>query len=55
MQRVFQNHPAAEIACDLNREPNAVYVNACCVMKLVRTFCKDFDKDMSHAFESDLP
>ena len=54
VQRVFQNHPAAEIARDLNLEPNAVYVNACRVMKLVRTFCEDFDEDMSHAFESDL-
>jgi len=54
VQRVFQNHPAAEIARDLNLEPNAVYVNACRVMKLVRTFCEDFDEDMSHAFESGL-
>ncbi len=54
VQRVFHNHPAAEIARDLNLEPNAVYVNACRVMKLVRTFCEDFDEDMSHAFESDL-
>ncbi len=53
-QRVFQNHPAADIGRDLNLKPNAVYVNACRVMKLVRTFCEDFDEDMSHAFESDL-
>jgi RNA polymerase sigma factor (sigma-70 family) len=42
VQRVFQNHPAAEIARDLNLEPNAVYVNACRVMKLVRTFLRRF-------------
>ncbi len=53
-QRVFHNHPAAEIARELNLEPNAVYVNTCRVMKLVRTVCEDFDEDMSHAFESDL-
>src|SRR5271157_3071827 len=54
VQRVFQNHPAAEIARDLNMEPNSVYVNACRVMKLVRTVCEEFEEDMSHAFESDL-
>jgi len=53
-QRTFQNHPAVEIARDLNLEPNAVYVNACRVMKLVRTICEEFDEDMSHAFESGL-
>ena len=54
VQRVLHNHPAAEIGRDLNLEPNAVYVNACRVMKLVRACCEDFDEDMSHAFESDL-
>lgn len=54
VQRVFQNHPAADIARDLNLEPNAVYVNACRVMKHVRTVCEEFEEDMSHAFESDL-
>jgi RNA polymerase sigma-70 factor (ECF subfamily) len=54
VRRVFHNHPAAEIGRDLSLEPNAVYVNACRVMKLVRTVCEEFDEDMSHAFESDL-
>ena len=54
VQRVFQNHPAAEIGRDLNVEPNVVYVNACRVMKLVRTACEDLKKDVSHAFETDL-
>jgi hypothetical protein len=54
MRRVFHDHPAADIASDLNMEPNAVYVNACRVMKLVRKYCLDFDEDMSHAFESDV-
>jgi len=53
-QRVYHNKPAAEIARDLNLESNAVYVNACRVMKLVRSVCEEFDEDMSHAFESDL-
>jgi RNA polymerase sigma factor (sigma-70 family) len=54
VQRVFHDHPAAQIARDLNLEPNAVYVNACRVMKQVRTVCEEFEEDMSHAFESDL-
>jgi RNA polymerase sigma factor (sigma-70 family) len=54
VQRVFNNHPAAQIARDLDIAPNAVYVNACRVMKLVRQYCLDFDEDMSHAFESDV-
>ena len=53
-QRLFRDRPAAEIARDLDIEPNAVYVNACRVMKLVRAICEEFDEDMSHAFESDL-
>jgi RNA polymerase sigma factor (sigma-70 family) len=53
-QRTFQNHPASEIARDLNLAPNAVYVNAYRVMKLVRTICEEFDEDMTHGFESDL-
>jgi len=53
-QRVYQNKPAAKIGRDLNLEPNAVYVNVCRVMKLVRTVCEEFDEDMSHDFKSDL-
>ena len=46
--------PAAEIAADLKIEPNAVYVNACRVMKLVRDVCEEFDEDISHAFARDV-
>ena len=52
--RLLKDRSAAEIACDLKIERNAVYVNACRVLKLVRTVCDDFDEDMSHAFESDV-
>jgi RNA polymerase sigma-70 factor (ECF subfamily) len=52
--RLLKDRPAAEIARDLKIEPNAVYVNACRVLKLVRSICDDFDEDMSYAFESDL-
>ncbi len=54
VQRVFQNHPAAEVARDLDLAANAVYVNSCRVMKLVRTVCEEFEEDVSHAFETDL-
>ena len=53
-QRLLRDRPAAEIARELGIEPNAVYVNACRVMKLVRSICEEFDEDMSHDFESDL-
>jgi RNA polymerase sigma factor (sigma-70 family) len=52
--RLLKDRPAAEIARDLKIEPNAVYVNACRVLKLVRSVCDEFDEDMSHAFESDM-
>ena len=52
--RSSRNRPAAEIARDLELTPNAVYVNACRVMKLVRKVCEEFEEDVSHAFESDL-
>ena len=54
VQRVFNDHPAAQIGHDLGIGAHAVYVNACRVMKLVRKYCLDFDEDMSHAFESDV-
>lgn len=54
VQRVFHNVPAAQVATDLGLEPNAVYVNSCRVMKLVRKVCNDFEEDVSHAFEPDL-
>jgi RNA polymerase sigma-70 factor, ECF subfamily len=54
-QRLLENRPAAAIAAELNIEPNAVYVSACRVMKKVREVCEEFDEDMSHAFESDVP
>jgi hypothetical protein len=53
-QRLLKNRPAADIAADLKIEPNAVYVNACRVMKLVREVCEEFDEDISDAFESDV-
>jgi RNA polymerase sigma factor (sigma-70 family) len=54
-QRVLNNRPASEIAGDLKIEPNAVYVYASRVMKLVAEFCEEFDEDISGAFESDVP
>jgi RNA polymerase sigma-70 factor (ECF subfamily) len=54
-QRLLKNRPAAEIAADLKIEPNAVYVYASRVMKLVGDVCEEFDEDISHAFESDVP
>jgi RNA polymerase sigma-70 factor (ECF subfamily) len=53
-QRVLKDRPGAEIASELGIPTNSVFVNSCRVMKLVRTFCEDFDEDMSHAFESEL-
>ncbi len=54
VQRILHNRPAAETARDLNLAANAVYVNSCRVMKLVRLICEEFEEDMSHAFDSDL-
>jgi RNA polymerase sigma-70 factor (ECF subfamily) len=54
-QRLLLNRPAAEIGDDLNIAPNAVYVNACRVMKKVRDVCDEFDEDLSHAFASNVP
>ena len=51
-QRLLRNRPASAIAADLKLEPNAVYVNACRVLKQVRAVCDEFDEDISHAFES---
>ena len=44
-QRLLRDRPAAEIAKELGIEPNLVYVNACRVMKLVRSVCEEFDED----------
>jgi RNA polymerase sigma-70 factor (ECF subfamily) len=54
-QRLLRDRPAAEIAAELKITPNAVYVNASRVLKLVRDVCEDFDEDISHAFESHVP
>ncbi len=57
-QRLLRDRPASEIAARLGIEPDAVdavYVNACRVMKKVRALCEEFDEDLSHAFESDVP
>jgi RNA polymerase sigma-70 factor (ECF subfamily) len=53
--RLLRNRPAATIGAELNLEPNAVYVYAHRVMKQVRDVCREFDEDISHAFESDVP
>ncbi len=54
-QRILRNRPAAKIAAELKLEPNTVYVNASRVLKQVRAICREFDEDISHAFEPDLP
>jgi RNA polymerase sigma-70 factor (ECF subfamily) len=54
-QRLLRDRPAADIARELGIEPNAVYVNACRVLKQVRALCDEFDEDISHAFEPDVP
>jgi RNA polymerase sigma-70 factor (ECF subfamily) len=53
-QRLLRDRPAAEIAAKLKIEPNAVYVNACRVMKQVREVCDEFDEDLSYDFQSDV-
>jgi RNA polymerase sigma-70 factor (ECF subfamily) len=53
-QRLLRNRPAAQIAEELKIQANAVYVNACRVMKQVREVCEEFDEDISYAFESDV-
>jgi RNA polymerase sigma-70 factor (ECF subfamily) len=53
-QRLLRNRTGGEIARDLGVTPNDVYVNACRVMKRVRSLCDAFDEDMSHGFESDI-
>ena len=54
-QRILRDRPAVKIAAELKIEPNAVYVNASRVLKQVRAICREFDEDISHAFEPDLP
>jgi len=51
-QRLLRDRPGAEIARDLNLEPNLVFVNACRVLKQVRTICQEFDEDLSDDFDS---
>jgi hypothetical protein len=53
-QRLLRGRPAAEIAAELQIEPNAVYVSACRVMKWVREICEEFDEDISHAPAPDV-
>jgi RNA polymerase sigma-70 factor (ECF subfamily) len=53
-QRVLKDRPGAEIARELGIQPNAVYVNSCRVLKIVRRFCDDFDADVSQAFEVEV-
>jgi RNA polymerase sigma-70 factor (ECF subfamily) len=54
-QRLLRNRPAAAIAAELEMEPNSVYVSASRVLKQVRAVCAEFDEDISHAFEPDVP
>ena len=54
VERILQDRPAAEVARDLELTPNAVYVNAHRVMKLVRKVCEQIEEDVSHALESDV-
>jgi RNA polymerase sigma factor (sigma-70 family) len=53
-QRLLRNRSGSEIARDLGISPNEVYVNACRVMKRVRSFCDGFDEDISHGFDSEV-
>jgi RNA polymerase sigma-70 factor, ECF subfamily len=53
-QRLLRNRPGAEIAGELKIDPNAVFVNACRVLKQVRAVCNEFDEDIGHAFEGDV-
>jgi RNA polymerase sigma-70 factor (ECF subfamily) len=55
VERLLKNRPSAAIADELNIKPGDVYVRACRVMKKVRQVCKEFDEDISHAFELDAP
>jgi RNA polymerase sigma-70 factor (ECF subfamily) len=54
-QRLLRDRPAAAIAAELRIEPNAVYVHASRVLKKIREVCAEFDEDISHAFEPDVP
>jgi RNA polymerase sigma-70 factor (ECF subfamily) len=54
-RRLLRDRPAAEIARELGIEPNAVFVSAHRVMKQVRAVCDEFDEDISHAFQPDVP
>jgi RNA polymerase sigma-70 factor (ECF subfamily) len=51
---VYHELPAAEIRRRLGIKPGAVYVNVHRVMKYLREYCREFEEDVSHAFESDL-
>ena len=53
-QRLLRDRPGAEIAGDLGIEPNTVFVNACRVLKHVRSSLQEFDEDLSDAFDSSL-
>lgn len=53
--RMIDNRPAEEIARELGIDtPNAVYVNACRVLKKIRTLCEEFDEDLSQGSEISL-
>jgi RNA polymerase sigma-70 factor (ECF subfamily) len=53
-QRLLMGRPAVVIAAGLKIEPNAVFVNSCRVLKMVREICDEFDEDISHDFDRDL-
>ena len=53
-QRLLRDRPGAEIARDLNLEPNLVFVNASRVLKKIRAVCQEFDEDLTDDDDSCL-
>jgi RNA polymerase sigma factor (sigma-70 family) len=53
-QRLLRDRPGAEIAAELGLEASTVFVNACRVLKRVRTVCQEFDEDLTNDDDSDL-
>ena len=50
----MRDRPGAEIAAELEIEPNVVYVNASRVLARVRTVCQEFDEDLTNDDDSSL-
>ena len=53
-KRLLRDQPGAEIAEELDLEPNVVYVNAHRVLQRVRAVCDEFDEDLTNDDDSDL-